>query len=550
MSIRNRHPWILILVVPLIVGCQSRGGEGEDVMSIRDRLEQYTTFRLTTDLSVLSDDQREMIPLLIRAAEEMDEIFWMQAWGDKEEVLQDADRPTREYLGINYGPWDRIEDDEPFLEGFGVKSPGANFYPEDITKEELEAAAESDPALKSLYTIVRRKTDGTLEAVPYHIAFGAHVERAVELLRAAARLADDPGFKRYLELRADAFLTDDYQESDFAWMEMKDNLIDLVIGPIETYEDQLFGAKAAHECFVLIKDMEWSLRLARYATLLPELQRRLPVPDRYRQETPGSDSDLNAYDAIYYSGDANAGSKTIAINLPNDPVVQLEKGARRLQLKNAMQAKFDMILKPIVDVVITPDQRSHVTFDAFFSNTMFHEVAHGLGIKNTLTGQGTVREALSDLASSIEEGKADILGLYAITKLAEMGELGDVDLMDNYVTFIAGIFRSIRFGSSSAHGRANLARFSYFLRAGAFTRDETTATWRVDLERAKQATEDLARAILTMQGDGDYEAAAAFMAEYAVQDAQLAEDLDRIDQAGIPTDIVFEQGLRVLGLGR
>ncbi len=550
MSIRRKHLWIPILAVPLILGCQSRGGESEGMMSIRDRLEQYTTFRLTTDLSVLSDNQREMIPLLIRAAEEMDEIFWMQAWGDKEEVLQDTDRPTREYLGINYGPWDRIEDNEPFMEGFGPKPPGANFYPEDMTKEELEAAAESDPALKSLYTVVRRKTDGTLEAVPYHIAYGEHTERAVELLRAAALLAEDPGFKRYLELRAEALLTDDYQESDFAWMDMKTNLIDLVIGPIETYEDQLFGAKAAHECFVLIKDMEWSQRLARYTELLPALQRVLPVTDRYKQEIPGSDSDLNAYDAIYYAGDTNAGSKTIAINLPNDPVVQLEKGARRLQLKNAMQAKFDMILKPIVDVIIDPEQRHHVTFDAFFGNTMFHEVAHGLGIKNTLTGQGTVREALSDLASSIEEGKADILGLYAITKLAEMGELGDVDLMDNYVTFVAGIFRSIRFGSSSAHGRANLARFSYFSRAEAFTFDETTGFYRVDLDKAKQATEDLARTILTMQGDGDYEAAAAFMAEYAVLDAQLVEDLERIDQAGIPTDIVFEQGLEVLGLER
>jgi len=289
---------------------------------------------------------------------------------------------------------------------------------------------------------------------------------------------------------------------------------------------------------------------ARYTALLPDLQRALPVPDRYRQETPGSESDLNVYDAIYYAGDANAGSKTIAINLPNDPVVQLEKGARRLQLKNAMQAKFDLILDPIVEVIIAPEQRQHVTFDAFFGNTMFHEVAHGLGIKNTLSRRGTVREALSDLASSIEEGKADILGLHAIMTLAEMGELGEVDLMDHYVTFIAGIFRSIRFGSSSAHGRANLARFSYFERAGAFTRDEATGFYRIDLERSKQATEDLARTILTMQGDGDYDAAAAFMAEYAVIGDQLTGDLQRIDQAGIPTDIVFEQGLGVLGLER
>ncbi len=271
---------ILFLALPLLAACGSGSEEAEGMMSIRERLEQYTTFRLTTDLGVLSDAQREMIPLLIQAAGEMDEIFWMQAWGDKEEVLQGTDRRTAEYLGINYGPWDRIEDDEPFLEGFGPKPPGASFYPEDMTKEELETAAEADPALRSLYTVVRRRIDGSLEAIPYHIAYGEHTERAVELLRAAARLAEDPGFKQYLELRAGALLTDDYQASDFAWMDMKDNLIDLVIGPIETYEDQLFGAKAAHECFVLIKDMEWSRRLA--------IQRCCPIcsgPSRYPTAT-------------------------------------------------------------------------------------------------------------------------------------------------------------------------------------------------------------------------------------------------------------------------
>jgi hypothetical protein len=241
-------------------------------------------------------------------------------------------------------------------------------------------------------------------------------------------------------------------------MDMKTNPVDIVIGPIETYEDQLFGYKAAHEAYVLIKDMTWSRKLARYTKLLPEWQKALPVPEKYKQEKPGTNSDLNAYDVIFYAGDCNSGSKTIAINLPNDEQVQLKKGTRRLQLKNAMQAKFDKILAPISKVLIAPKQRKHVTFDAFFANTMFHEVAHGLGIKYTIEGRQAVREVLRDTSSTIEEGKADILGLFILTQLADSGQLETGSLKDHYVTFLAGIFRSVRFGAASAHGRANMIR--------------------------------------------------------------------------------------------
>lgn len=509
-------------------------------------LDKYTTVRLTTDLSVLTEKERQMIPLLIDAAKEMDAIFWIQAYGNRDSLLATIQDPAlRRYVEINYGPWDRLEGNEPFIEGVGPKPAGANFYPADMTKEAFEAAAVANPELKSLYTMVRRDEAGNLVAIPYHVFFAGHVQRAAEKVRAAAALADDPGLRRYLELRADALLDDEYRESDFAWMDMKDNTIDVVIGPIETYEDQLFGYKAANETFVLVKDQEWSRRLARYATLLPMLQRGLPVPERYRQETPGADSDLGAYDAIYYAGDANAGSKTIAINLPNDEEVQLQKGTRRLQLKNAMRAKFDEILVPIADVLIAGDQRAHVTFDAFFGNTMFHEVAHGLGIKETLTGRGTVREALRDHASAVEEGKADILGLYMVTALQEAGEL-DVDLMDNYATFLAGIFRSVRFGSASAHGRANMIRFNFFKEHGAFERDEATGTYRVHFDKMQEAMNALSERILMLQGEGDYEAVAAFVEQYGQMDPQLQADLDRLAAQGIPVDVVFEQGLSVL----
>jgi hypothetical protein len=329
---------------------------------------------------------------------------------------------------------------------------------------------------------------------------------------------------------------------------MKNNPIELVIGPIETYEDQLFGYRAAYESYVLIKDLAWSERLARFAQFLPELQTGLPVPEAYKAETPGADADLNAYDVVYYAGHCNAGSKTIAINLPNDEEVQLEKGTRRLQLKNAMLAKYNQILVPISEVLIAEDQRQHITFDAFFGETMFHEVAHGLGIKNTLDGSGTVRAALKEHASALEEGKADILGLYMIQKLRAKGEITEGELMDDYVTFMAGIFRSVRFGASSAHGIANMIRFNFFERAGAFSRDDATGTYRVIVPAFEQAVRDLSERILTLQGDGDYAGVAALVAEMGQVGTQLQADLDRLAAQSIPVDIVFEQGAEVLGL--
>jgi len=260
------------------------------------------------------------------------------------------------------------------------------------------------------------------------------------------------------------------------------------------------------------------------------------------------DADLNAYDVVYYAGHSNAGSKTIAINLPNDEEVQLRKGTRRLQLKNAMQAKFDKILVPIAGLLIAADQRQHVTFDAFFANTMFHEVAHGLGIKRTVDGKQTVREALLDIASSMEEGKADILGLYMIDALHAQGELGDVDIRDYYVTFMASVFRSIRFGASSAHGKANMVRFNFFEEQGAFVRDEETGTYRVDFEAMERASAELARRLLTLQGDGDYDGAVELTQTMGVIGPRLQDDLDRLGAAGIPVDITFTQGRQVLGL--
>ncbi|MFT5763660.1 MAG: hypothetical protein ACI8X3_001085 [Saprospiraceae bacterium] len=487
-----------------------------------------------------------MIPLLIEAADIMNELFWYEAYGNKDDLLGTIeDSLTRKFVEYNYGPWDRLDGNKSFVEGIGEKPAGANYYPVDMTKEEFKA--EKLPGKEGLYNFIRRGNSEKLMVISFHRQFEVQYQKVAKLLREAASFADDEGLNNYLKARADALMTDDYQKSDLAWLDMKTNTIDCVIGPIETYEDQLYGYKAAHEAYVLVKDMQWSERLKKYAAFLPELQQGIPVPAKYKQEKPGSDTELNAYDVIYYAGDCNAGSKTIAINLPNDEEVQLKKGTRRLQLKNAMRAKFDKILLPIADVLIAEDQRSHITFDAFFSNIMFHEVAHGLGIKNTINGNGTVRQALKEHSAALEEGKADILGLYMINQLHKRGEI-EGDINDYYVTFMAGIFRSVRFGASSAHGRANMIRFNFFKEKGAFERDETSGKYRVNFENFQKATDALSELILTLQGDGDYKGVAALVAEKGIIGEQLQADLDRLTAANIPVDVIFEQGLKVLGL--
>lgn len=514
---------------------------------IASHLADYAKVKLSVDLSGFDADQKKMIGLLIDAADVTNAIYWQQSWGDKAALLgKISDPDVRAFAELNYGPWDRLDNDKPFIDGVGPRPAGAQFYPADMSKAEFEQSDLKDKA--SLYTVLRRDAGGKLVSVPYHEAYKAELDKAAGLLREAAKLSKDAGFAKYLTLRADALQSDDYQPSDFAWMDMKSNPIDIVIGPIETYEDQLFGYKASYESYVLVKDQDWSKRLARFAKYLPELQRELPVVDKYKAEKPGSDADLNAYFAVYYAGDANVGAKTIAINLPNDEQVQLKKGTRRLQLENVMKAKFDTIMLPIAKQLIAEDQQKNLTFDAFFQNTMFHEVAHGLGIKNTLDGKSTVREALKDQASSFEEGKADVLGLFMVAGLAHKGELDQAKLMDNYVTFLAGILRSVRFGASDAHAKANMVRFNFFQQQGAFSRDPATGRYRVDFDKMTAAMNALSAKLLTIQGDGDYAAAKALTDSMGNVDATLAGDLKKLDAAHIPVDITFAQGKDVLGL--
>ncbi len=495
----------------------------ETVTDTYSRFDIYAPFTLTSDLSHLSNNQKEMIGLLIDAGKIMDGLFWKVAYGDRDSLLNSIKDPkARRFAEINYGPWDRLDANSVFIEGAAEKSKGASYYPSDMTKAEFEAWEQEGK--DGLYSLVRRNETGDLHLQPYSVAFEKELTEASNLLKKAATLADNAEFKKYLELRALALISDEYQASDMAWMDMKTNPIEVVIGPIETYEDQLFGYRAAFSTYVLIKDLAWSDKLSKYAAFLPELQKGLPVDEKYKQEMPGTDSDLNAYDIVFYAGDSNAGSKTIAINLPNDEEVQLAKGTRRLQLKNAMKAKFDKILVPIAEQLIAPEQRKHLTFDAFFGNTMFHEVAHGLGIKNTLDGSGTVRAALKETASALEEGKADILGLYMISELFKKGEIAEGEVMDNYVTFLAGIFRSVRFGATSAHGKANMVRFNYFKDKGAFNYNVKTGHYSVNFDKMTEAMNSLSSLILTLQGNGDYTGVKNLLDTKGVVSQQLAND--------------------------
>ena len=545
MKIKNL---VMILTLGAATMSCANSAKEETKTNYADLTKQYAKVQLTSDISHLSDNEKQMLNYLYEIGNIMDDIFWTQQFGgDKETFLNSIQDPdARLFAEINYGPWNHFDNLASFLPEYGEMPAGAGFYPADMTKEEFEAW--DNPDKTSLYTLIKRDENGQLQAVWFHDAYAEQINRVAELLNKAADLAGDKEFADYLRLRAKAVLTDDYFESDMAWMDVRNNNVDFVVGPIENYVDALYGYKAAHEAFILIKDQAWSKQLARYAELLPVLQTQLPVAEEYKQEKPGADADLAVYDAVFYGGDCNMAGKTIAINLPNDEQVQLQKGTRKLQLKNAMKAKFDNILAPIADVLMTPEARANVKFEAFFANVMFHEVAHGMGIKNTLDGQGTVRHALKEQYSGIEEAKADILGLYLITKLHEMGEYNNSTLEENYTTFMAGIFRSVRFGASSAHGKANMLTFNFLEKENAFTRNEE-GLYAINFENMKVAVAKLGGEILKAQGDGNYEFVKEWIATEGVIKPTLQADLDKVNGMGIPTDIYYEMSPELL-IGR
>lgn len=543
---------VIMSVVALLTACNNTPKKEEvkivELTEMQKLVNNYAEVELTADLSHLSVNQKEMIKKLIEVSDIMEELFWKDAIGDKATFLNSIKHAdAKKYAMINYGPWDRLDGNKSFIAEYGEKPLGANYYPKDITAEEFEAF--SDPNKMSWYTLIRRDETGKLKCVWYHEEYAEEITRAAKLLDEASELADDAGFKKYLKLRAEALRTDDYFASDIAWMEMKNNLVDFVVGPIESYEDGFKGIKASHSGQILVKDLVWSKNIERFNKVLPDLQAGLPVEAKYKKESASSSGDMNVYYVVYYGGDCNSGSKNIAINLPNDPNVQAKMGSRKLQLKNAMQAKFETILVPIANLLIDESQIGNIKFDdGFFQNVMFHEVAHGLGVKFVVDSKQSVREALEDYYSPLEEAKADITGLFMVTQLYERGEFPDKDLMDNYVTFLAGIFRSVRFGVASSHGKANMLEFYYLQEKGAFTRNAETGKYMVNFDKMKIAVASMVNDIIVIQGNGDKAAAKLWIDTKSSVGPELQKDLDRINEAGIPKDIVFKQGAKVLGL--
>jgi len=511
---------------------------------MKAKVEEYAQVELKSDLvNNLNDKEKELVKIFFQVGEITDDLFWQQTFGDKSQLDTITDSYAKEFAMIHYGAWDRLDNNKPFLAGYGEKPAVCNYYPHDITAEEFDAFEDANK--NSWYTVIRRNEDGSLKSVWYHEAYAEEIGRICALLEKAVTLAEDPGLENYLEKRIEAFKTDDYLESDLAWMDMKDSKIDFVTGPIESYDDKFQENKASYESFILLKDEARSKDLAKFVAMLPALQKELPCAPEYKTFVPGTSSDLNVYDAVYYAGDCNAGSKTIAINLPNDERVHALKGTRRLQLRNSMKAKFDKILMPIGQLIVTPEQQKYLNFDAFFWNVTFHEVAHGLGVKQTINTNESVDAVMGTEKTSWEEAKADILGLFMVTKLIEMGEITNITAEDAIATYIAGILRSVRFGAASSHGKANMMCFNYMEKAGAFSRD-AKGQYVIDFGKAKEAMNGWAALILQTQGDGNVEFATKYRAENGGITPALQADLDKINGAGIPRDITFIQGADIL----
>jgi hypothetical protein len=514
------------------------------VPELEERAEAYARVDITPDLTGLSETERAVLDELVAAGRIMDDMFHVQATpcydvlASRVRAYRGADREAlKRYFAINYGPWDRRMHHEAFVGGF-ERPEGANFYPQDLTRADRDLISASDSGLDGLFTMVRRDMDGELVAIPYSEFFAPGLAQAATHLRNAAELTDNASLAAFLVARADAFLTDDYYQSDLLWMDI-DARVEATIGPYEVYEDGLFGYKAAFEAFITVTDPEQSSQLARFKDELPWLEANLPLPEEDKNLDRGSESPIRVVDLVYSGGDTRAGIQTIAFNLPNDERVREAKGSKKVLLRNVMNAKFEKILQPIAQVVMAEDQIDLVNAESFFMHTLWHEMSHGLGPGTiTIDGEETeVRLQLKDTYATIEEAKADVMGMWDILKLEGAGRdyfPADIRRLQP-ATFLAGMFRSVRFGINEAHGQANAIQFNYLLDNGAISHDAATGRFQVNFDRFLPALELLLNEILVMQAAGDYAAAQALIERYAHMPPVLAAALDKLD--AIPVDI-------------
>lgn len=524
----------LAVSVMLLSACKN------ETSSFDRRMRDYAVVAVPApDLSGISDNGKEVLNLYRFAADEIDAMYWEQYFGDKSLMDTISDPVQREYAHLNYGPWDRL-DGKSFVSGYADRLPGAGFYPADMTLEEFEAL--DDTAKYSPYTLLRRGADGSLEAVWYHDEYSAHIEKIVNYLKAAADITIKPSVKKYLLSKAEALSTDNYYASDIDWLDMADSKMDLVIGPDETVDDQLLGIKRSYEAFVLLKNEQRSAMLADFTSRIPELQKELPCADEYKAFEPGIGSNIFSCDAVYYAGQANAGVKVIALNLPFDENVQRDKGTRTILLENIINAKFNHIVHPTGNVILDRDYRGNLSSEAFFWNVVFREVAHGLGVKETVNGKGTVEQALGKEALVFEEMKANVLGAFFVCRLQEhFGIPGLFTKQDALTTFFTSLMRSERFGDGSALGRANIMVYNYLLEKGAFSRSKA-GLYSLDFARMESAISELSALVLRTQALGDVEFAGEFEAKYSVRTAGYDEDVMNLGLENVPVDIRFAFG--------
>jgi hypothetical protein len=515
---------------------------------INAKLTQYAEVNIEPDFSSLTDKQREVLKLLIEAGKAADEIFWKQAshvgLDIREKLSKSSDKKDKlylEYLKINYGPYDRLQGNKPFYDDY-EKPLGAGFYPIGMTRDKFQKYLEEHPQerdeLTSLYTIVEWDGEGKLRAVPYHVAFAEGTRKMHELLLKAAEITENESLKRYFAARAEDLMKDDFYNSDTLWLKLEGNVIDLVIGPIEVYEDELFNYKAYHEAFVLLKDEAASEKLEIFNKHRNALESRLPVPQDYRKEYKGLSSPLAVAQLVYCGGGSNAGSKTIAFNLPNDERVREETGSKKVLLKNVLDAKFNKILIPIAEKLLAENMMKYLSVDSFSTNVLMHEFSHAFGLNYTVNDETlTVKKALGHNYSHVEECKADIVGLFNQSYFFDKGLIDRDKLKSHYVTFIASIFRSIRFGANEAHGMANLIQFNYMKEFGAIKLNEETDRYEIDFDKLEKGVSELANRVLTIQGDGDSKMAAELIEKYGKFDKDLKRSLESLDD--VPVDIVF-----------
>ena len=528
----NKNLILTALALITVVSCQEK--KSPFTRSVAD----YAVVTIQApDLSDITENGKEVLNLYRFAADEVDAIYWEQYFGDKHALLDGITDPVQKtFAEINYGPWDRSTG-KSFVEGYADALPGAGFYPADMTKDEFDAW--DNPDKNSPYTLVRRTSDGSLEAVWYHDAYKAHIDKIGNYLKAAADITIKPSVAKYLLSKADALKTDQYYESSLAWLDMDDSKMDLVIGPNEVTDDQLLGIKRSYEAFVLLKNQAHTQELMQYVSRIGEFQQDLPGDPAYKTFQPGAGSNIFSCDALYYAGKANAGVKVIALNLPFDTDVQRDRGTRTILLENIIRAKYNHIVGPTGEVLLEPDAAEHLSSDAFLWNIAFREVAHGLGVKETVNGTGSVEEALGSVAPTLEEVKANAAGVLLVCKLQNHWDIHHLFTKeDALTTFFASLVRSERFGENSALGRANIIIYNYLAQSGAFNRNESNR-YSLDFKKMESALSDLTAMVLQMQATGDKSAADEFEARYSKLSVNYDADRMSLGLENIPADIRF-----------